>query len=513
MTEFKAVDDRFSVMRKLSRGGQSPSLEERLSMLTKLEVMAQKNKDIIAATIEEDFGSRGVCGSKLSDVFIPVNAIRYIKKNLKNWMKPVPADFEFPFGFFGKGYSIYEPKGVILIVSPWNYPVNLPLMGLADALAAGNRVIIKPSEFTPNTGELLKKMISETFDSNQVAVITGESSIGSHLCGLPFDHILFTGSPNIGKKVMEAAAANLTPVTLELGGKCPVIVAADHDIKKAAGDIINSKLGNAGQTCIAPDYVFVPRGTSSAFTEACANLVRQHWGGLNAKQDYCSVINERNYDRINAMVTDAEKKGAKIIDLDADPDKFDKAISLRFPPKILLDTTETMIVRQDEIFGPLLPVIEYDSIDETISYINNHEKPLALYVYTHKDAVKKQVIDSTSSGGVCVNGLMYHCLMNSLPFGGIGNSGMGAYHGVDGFHAFSHKKAVFLKNKRNSGKPGPPPPGSNVKFDGMIDSDYAAMFAMAKTAGIVGGILGFGIVSVILGRRRGWRIPKIKITW
>lgn len=513
MEEYTAIDTRFTAMHNLSRSTQPPTLEERLAMLDKLMLMQQKNKDNIVNAIEQDFGTRGVIVSKMADVMLCVNSIRYIKKHLKQWIQPVHANAEFPFGMLGKGYSIFQPKGVVLVSTPWNYPMSLPLMGLADALAAGNRVIIKPSEFTPNTSELLKKMISEVFDPNQVDVITGDYKVSAQLCSLPFDHILFTGSPAVGKKVMQAAAANLTPVTLELGGKCPVIIADDYDIKKAAGDIINGKLGNAGQACVTADYVLIPRGTESEFVEACKDLVKKHWPNMSTRQDYCSIINERNYDRIANMAEDAQNKGATLVDLASDHAKFNKSESLKFPPKIVLNTKDEMTVMQEEIFGPLLPVMEYDSIDETIKYINERDRPLALYVYTNKNEIKNQVLNSTTSGGVCVNGLMYQYMVSDLGFGGIGNSGMGAYHGIRGFRALSHRKPIFIRNNKSTGKPGPPDAKAGSGFDKMIETDIGALLEMGKIAGMVAGVLGVGLSAVWLARRRGLRIPKIKIMW
>jgi coniferyl-aldehyde dehydrogenase len=320
---------------------------------------------------------------------------------------------------------------------------------MADALGAGNRCIVKPSEFTPATSALLKKLCAKYFSEDEVAVVLGESKTSAFLCSLPFDHILYTGSPAVGKLVAAAAAPNLTPCTLELGGKCPVVICPDADVKLVAESVLTTKLAvNAGQVCVAPDYVMVPKGKGKAFADACVAEAKKSWGGdFSSKEGYCGIISRRHYDRLQGLCDDAIEKGATVVELDANATNYGPGSTLRFPPKCVLGLTGQMALNEEEIFGPVLPVIEYEDVEAAITYVNARPRPLALYLFTNDNSHKAEICERTVSGGVTVNGCGMHCIPQTMPFGGIGNSGMGAYHGQDGFKTFSHKKPIFEMHK------------------------------------------------------------------
>jgi coniferyl-aldehyde dehydrogenase len=333
----------------------------------------------------------------------------------------------------------YQPLGVIGIISPWNYPLYLTVSPLADALAAGNRVMLKPSDLTPRFSELLQEVMAEIYPQEQVAVVTGGAETGQAFSSLPFDHLLFTGSTAIGRKVMQAAAENLTPVTLELGGKSPVIVDRGYSPEKAARSIALGKFLNAGQTCIAPDYLLVPHGQAETIAEAVLGEVRRFYPALAANPDYTSIVNERHAQRLQAMLVELQDAGTRILrhggsNLE-EPGKF--------TPAIVLDPPPSSALMQEEIFGPILPIVSYRTLDEAIAYVNERPRPLALYIFTDDRAVERHVLAATVSGGATVNGTLLHVVQEDLPFGGVGMSGIGAYHGFEGFKRFSHAKGVF----------------------------------------------------------------------
>jgi coniferyl-aldehyde dehydrogenase len=345
---------------------------------------------------------------------------------------------------------------VVGIIVPWNYPLFLAVGPMIGALAAGNRVMLKLSESTPATGELLKRLFARVFPEDLVAVVLGEAEVGMAFSSLPFDHLLFTGSTSVGRHVMRAAAENLTPVTLELGGKSPAIVSADVPLKDAAERIAFGKTLNAGQTCVAPDYALVPHDRVEGFVEAYTQTVRAFYPTLADNPDYTAIINERQLARLNDYLEDARSKGARVISL------FEQGQGRRLPFSLLLDVSDEMSVMQDEIFGPLLPIVPYTDLAEALAYINHRPRPLALYYFGYDKGEQKRVLEQTHSGGVCLNDTLLHVAQDDLPFGGVGPSGMGHYHGREGFMTFSKAKGVFIKQRFNAARLIYPPYGKAI---------------------------------------------------
>jgi coniferyl-aldehyde dehydrogenase len=346
----------------------------------------------------------------------------------------------------------YQPLGVVGIIAPWNYPVNLALKPLVAAIAAGNHVMLKPSEHTPRTSDLLKKLLEEVFPADRVAVVLGGPDVAGAFAALPFDHLFFTGSTAVGRKVMAAAAPNLTPVTLELGGKSPAIVAPDYPLATAVDRIAAGKFLNAGQTCIAPDYVLLPKASIPAFVEEMRNYVAQRYADLAANPDYSSIVSAGQYSRLKGYLDQAHAAGAKIIELAAGD-----AGKRVLPPTLVLDAREDLALMQDEIFGPILPLVGVDSVDAAIDYVNARPRPLALYHFDHDKARTRRVLERTVAGGVSVNDTVMHFAQSALPFGGVGPSGMGAYHGRAGFLALSKAKPVLYQARWTSMKLMRPP--------------------------------------------------------
>jgi coniferyl-aldehyde dehydrogenase len=437
-------------MKERARKNGAPTYDERIASLDKLERALLARKGAIADAISRDFGNRSKHETLVAEVFIVLGAIKHTKAHLREWMEP--EEREVGFVFLPASIEVRpQPVGVVGIISPWNYPVQLALAPLVQVLAAGNRAMIKPSELVPETAALLHDLIAETFPEDQVTVVTGGPEVGEEFSRLPFDHLVFTGSTRVGKVVMRAAAENLVPVTLELGGKSPTIVAKDFNVKTAADRIVAGKLFNAGQTCIAPDYVLVPAASRDAFVEACQEAVAKMYPTLLANPDYTSVVNDRHYARLTGLVEDAKTRGARIVELNPAGEKLDAASGTRkLAPTLVLDPTDEMTVMQEEIFGPVLPIVTYQSLDEAIDYVNDHPRPLALYFFSHDKTATDRVLNETISGGVSVNETMLHVAQDDLPFGGIGPSGMGAYHAHEGFESFSKKKPVFRQARVNT---------------------------------------------------------------
>jgi coniferyl-aldehyde dehydrogenase len=355
-------------------------------------------------------------------------------------------------GLFGAKAEVqYQPKGVVGVISPWNFPVNLTFAPLAGILAAGNRAMIKPSEFTPATSELMKIMFAKAFSEEEIAVITGGPEVGQAFAGLPFDHMIFTGATSIARHVMRAAAENLVPLTLELGGKSPVIISQSADMATAAARIMNGKTLNAGQICLAPDYVMAPVGRLEEFVTEASSAVARMFPTLKDNPDYTAVVAQRHYDRIKGYIDDARAKGADIREINPAGEDFSQQEHRKIPPTLILNATDDMTVMQDEIFGPVLPVKTYKAVGEAVDYINAHERPLGLYWFGTDETEKQRVLNHTTSGGVTVNDVIMHVAQEELPFGGVGPSGMGSYHGHDGFLEFSHKKAIYTQLKKDIG--------------------------------------------------------------
>lgn len=444
---FSAMRTAFARMHHLSRSEAPASIAQRKSWLDALDGTIRRHVDDIAQAIDADFGARSRHETLLADLFPTLAGLRHTRKHLARWAKPrsMPVHWAFQPGS-AKVHP--QPLGVIGILSPWNYPIQLALAPLVSALAAGNRVLLKPSEFTPRTSALLASMMAETFPADLVQVVQGGPDLAEAFCRLPFDHILFTGSTRVGYAVMKAAAENLTPVTLELGGKSPAIVHDSFPLDKAAERIMAGKLLNAGQTCIAPDYALVPRGKAEAFVQACRGAVAQARPQLAASADYCAIVNDRQYARLQGYLAEARAGGAQVVELNPAAETF-PAEQRKIPPTLVLGATDQMAILQDEIFGPLLPVIEYDGLDAAIAYVNQRPRPLALYYFDRDGGRVQQVLERTTSGGATVNDTLLHIAQEELPFGGVGPAGMGAYHGRIGFDTFSHCKGVYHQTRVN----------------------------------------------------------------
>ncbi len=421
-----------------------PSLEDRRANLDTVERILLQNTDAIADAINADFGHRAAEESKLLEIFNCIDGIRAVKKKVAKWMKPQQRHVGILFAT-GRNRVIPQPKGVIGLVSPWNYPLFLTISPLTSILAAGNRCMIKMASNSSNLCRLLAEKFRAEFPEDMVAILPGVRP--QEFTTLPFDHIIFTGSADAGRTVMRSAAENLTPVTLELGGKSPTIVAPDYDVETAADRILYAKFVNAGQTCLAPDYLFIPEGKAETFANAAQKIVAGRYPDTNDRS-YTSVIDEKSYRRLRATLDDAVKKGAKVVPL-VPGATFNDALR-KFPPHLVLDPTDDMIIMKEEIFGPLLPVKTYRSMDEVLAYVNAKDRPLGLYLFTDDKAVEDKVLYGTISGGVTINNCMFHIAQHDLPFGGIGASGMGHYHGYEGFLEFSKLRPVH-NNPRFSG--------------------------------------------------------------
>ena len=415
------------------------SLTERLEILSKLEQLLVDNQEKIADAISEDFGNRSRHETMILEIFPAVSGLRHTRRKLKKWMKIQPRHVAVTFRG-ARNRVIPQPKGVVGIIVPWNYPLFLGISPLTSALAAGNRCMIKMATNSQRLCSLLHRLFSETFGEDLIAVLPGVSS--SDFTPLPFDHLIFTGSPTSGRTVMKTAAENLTPVTLELGGKSPTIVCEDFDIRQAAERILYAKFINSGQTCIAPDYLFLPEQMVDVFVERAKKIIRHRYSELESV-DYTSIIDAKSYNRLVAVLDDARSKGATLVNLLSDSES--DAGLRKIQPTIALNVTVEMELMQNEIFGPILPIKTYTHIYECISYINSHERPLALYLFTEDRALQEKVCMNTMSGGVCINDCAMHVAQHDMPFGGVGNSGMGQYHGYEGFAEFSKLRPVFTQ--------------------------------------------------------------------
>ncbi len=417
-----------------------PSHDERINHLDALLAQVIKNKDRMADVLCEDFGNRSRHETLIAETMSTVNAIKHAKKHLKKWMKSEKRPLALQFKA-GKAFIHYQPLGVIGIMAPWNYAYQLSLIPVAQALSAGNRVMLKPSEFTPGASELMKEMLAEAFGQDRVAVITGGPEVAADFSRQKYDHLMFTGSTPTGRKVMMAAAENMVPVTLELGGKSPTIIGDDYDLNKAAGSIAMGKLMNAGQTCIAPDYSFVPEGKVEAFADALSVQVHKMYPTLAANPDYTSIVADRHYERINNLLEDAKAKGARVQEIN--PAGEELGNQRKIAPTLVFDVTDDMAIMQEEIFGPVLPIKPYSNLDEVIDYVNDHDRPLALYHFTKDAADRDKVMQRTTAGGMTQNDTIMHVAIEELPFGGVGPSGLGSYHGHAGFKTFSHAKSIY----------------------------------------------------------------------
>lgn len=402
------------------------------------------NAENFAKAVSADFGHRSREQTLMTDIMPSVSAIKHAKKHFESWAKGEKRKPTFPLGLLGaKAEVVYQPKGVVGVVAPWNFPVGMVMVPMAGILAAGNRAMIKPSEFTEEVSALFAEVIPKYFAEEEMAVFIGGPEVGMAFSKLAFDHMIFTGATSVGRHIMRAAADNLVPVTLELGGKSPTIIGRSADIKKAGDRIALGKMMNAGQICLAPDYLLVAKEQEDDVIEAVKAGVHSQYPTLLANDDYTSVVNGRNFERLQGYLADAREKGAELIEVNPGGEDFESSNGNKMPLTIVRNVTDDMKVMQEEIFGPILPVMTYGSMDEAVDYVNAHDRPLGLYYFGTDKAEESKVLTRTISGGVTINDVIFHNAMEDLPFGGTGPSGMGNYHGVDGFKTFSHMRAVY----------------------------------------------------------------------
>lgn len=452
----------------------APPAEVRIDRINRCIRLLIDNRRTIEDALNADFGSRSREATAFTDIAGSIGPLKHARAHLAKWMRPekrrtTPA----LLGLFGAKAEVrFQPKGVVGVISPWNFPVNLTFSPLAGILAAGNRAMIKPSEYTPATSELMRTMFSSAFPEEEIAVVTGGPEIGEAFAHLPFDHLIFTGGGGIARHVMRAAADNLVPLTLELGGKSPVILGRTAELDVAAARIMNGKTLNAGQICLAPDYVLAPEDKVDGFVESARRASAKMFPTIKDNPDYTSIIAQRHYDRIVGYVEDARSKGARIIELKPEGEDLTQQEHRKIAPTLILDPSDDMKVMQEEIFGPLLPVKTYRSIDDALAYVNRAERPLGLYYFGADEVEREKILAATTSGGVTVNDVIFHVAQEELPFGGIGPSGMGSYHGVDGFREFSHRRAIYTQIKKDIAplQAMRPPYGSAIRkyLDGQM---------------------------------------------
>ncbi len=448
-------------------------LSVRKDRLTRAVAMLVDHGQAFADAVSEDFGHRSSRMTIMSDISPALAALKHARKNLDKWARTERRKPMFPLGLLGaKARVEYQPKGVVGVIAPWNFPIGMVMVPLAGILAAGNRAMVKPSEFTPRTTAAFAETFPKYFSDKEIAVVTGGADVGKAFSELPFDHIIFTGATAIGKHIMRAAAENLTPVTLELGGKSPVIVGQSADLDKLADRVTMGKMMNAGQICLAPDYLLVSDAQEPQVVERIKASASAMYPTLLDNDDYTSVVNDRHFARLTAYIDDARAKGARVEVVNPASEDFAAANSRKMPLHIVRDVTDDMKIMQEEIFGPLLPVKKVASVDAAIAHVNAHDRPLGLYYFGEDRAEERKILDRTHSGGVTVNDVLFHVAMEDLPFGGIGPSGMGHYHGHDGFKTFSHMKSVYRQTGMDVAKLGGMKPPYGAATDKTIAREF-----------------------------------------
>jgi len=454
------IADVFRRAMALSRTAPPPTLAERRDRLTRLRAIVADNESRFAQAISADFGNRSKTETLIAETLFVLTEIKHTSKSLGRWMatKHVPTELQY---LPARNRLLPQPLGVVGIIAPWNYPLQLTLAPAVAAIAAGNRVMIKPSELVPNFSALLRSLIAEKFDDTEVMVTGIEDHIAQEFAALPFDHLIFTGSTRVGRLVAEAAGRNLTPVTLELGGKSPTIIDRSADIAVAAKRIAYAKLMNAGQTCIAPDYVLMPRAGIGDFIAKVQAAASRMFGTSPDNTDYTSIVCDRHYARLQSLVEDAAAKGATVVQV-ARPDDPAWKSKRKFPPTFIGGATADMKVMQEEIFGPILPVVACETARDAIAYVNAHDRPLALYWFGKDNAARDEVLENTVSGGVTVNDCLFHFVQAHQPMGGVGASGVGAYDGEWGFRTLSKLKPVFYRSRLNRLADLHPPYGAKI---------------------------------------------------
>ncbi|TIS48545.1 coniferyl aldehyde dehydrogenase [Mesorhizobium sp.] len=434
-----------------------PSLEVRKDRLKRLLALTEKHEAEICAAIDSDFSGRAQQETRLAELFVVRAGIRHAIRHLRGWMRERRVATSLPF-LPGRNRLLPQPLGVVGIVSPWNYPFQLAVAPATAALAAGNRVLIKPSELTPKFSDLLARLAEEHFSPDEMSVAVGDADVGKTFVSMPFDHLLFTGSTAVGRQVALAAAANLTPVTLELGGKSPVIFDQSCDLDAAVASVAYGKLLNAGQTCIAPDYLMVPQGQGAAIATKLAAAMARLYPRLADNPDYTAIVSERHRQRLSNMIAEAREGGADVTEVNPANEELG-VTDRKMAPVLVRNPGETLRLMREEIFGPVLPILEYGTVDDAIEHVNRGERPLALYWFGKDSANRQRVMRETVAGGVTVNDCMMHLVQERQPFGGVGESGMGAYHGEWGFRTFSKEKPIFVQSRLSAGGLLRPPYG------------------------------------------------------
>ena len=460
-TDLKAL---FAGQHQASRAQIDVPFALRCDRLRRMRALLDEHGDALARAVQADFGVRSLQLTAIADLFVLRTMLSHTIKHLKKWMKPTKVSTPF-YLLPSHAYLQRQPLGVVGVVSPWNYPVQLSLGPVITALAAGNRVMLKPSELTPQTSALMAKLLGDAFAADEVCVVQGDGDVSAAFCSLPFDHLFFTGSTAVGRIVAKAAAANLTPTTLELGGKSPCVIDASCDLNKAAIKIAHGKLLNAGQTCIAPDYVLLPRGMEAAFADAFSKAINTLFPSIAGNPDYAAIISPRHHERLQALVAEAKSNGARVQVVGAG-DTLTGNVTRQMAPVLVFDAPATSRLMTEEIFGPVLPVLPYDSLDHAITHINAHPRPLALYWFGTDTASRDKVLSQTVSGGVTVNDTLMHIAHENLPFGGVGESGWGSYHGEAGFLRLTQQKPVLVSSKWARGDLFYPPYGK--RFDQVM---------------------------------------------
>lgn len=428
-----------------------PTLSERIDRMNRVIDMVVRHEAALCEAANADFGNRDVTATRAMDLAPTLDSFKYCKKHVKRWMKTEKRKSNFPLGLLGAKSTVeYLPLGVVGNISPWNFPVMLSLAPFANIFAAGNRGMLKPSELTPRTSQLMADIVKESFDPDEFTVVQGEADVAAAFAALKFDHLLFTGSTSIARRVAQAAAPNLVPMTLELGGKNPVVISTSADLKLAAEKVMWAKTMNGGQICLCPDVIYVHQSQINEFVQHCKESASKLYPDFASDKDFTHLISERHAQRLRDMAAEAESNGAEIISLGEGDGRC-------VPPSLILNAPADARVMQEETFGGLLPIKPYSNIEETIEELNQQEHPLALYYFGEDSEEIKLFSHRTLSGGMLINDLVAHCLQEDLPFGGVGDSGMGAYHGFDGFKNFSHARAIFRQSKMDPLKMIRPP--------------------------------------------------------
>lgn len=460
-TRQDALGERFQLQRTAFEAQPFPDIGVRKDRLKRLLALTEQHEADICAAIDADFGGRSAHETRLAELFVVRAGIRHALSHLKSWMRERRVATTMPF-LPGRNRLVAQPLGVVGIVSPWNYPFQLAVAPVTAALAAGNRVLVKPSELTPAFSALLGQLAGAHFAPDELSVITGDAEMGKAFVSMPFDHLLFTGSTAVGRQVAIAAAANLTPVTLELGGKSPAIFDPSCDLDAAAASVAYGKLLNAGQTCIAPDYLLVPSGQAGIVAAKLATAIARLYPTLRDNPDYTAIISDRHHQRLREMITEARDTGADVVEINPAGEELGTA-SRKLLPTLVRNAGPNLRLMREEIFGPVLPIVEYATVDEAIDHVNRADRPLALYWFGRDSGNRQRILHETVAGGVTINDCMLHLVQENQPFGGVGASGMGAYHGEWGFRTFSKQKPVFLQSRLSAGGLLRPPYGKTFE--------------------------------------------------